>query len=75
MQVEIIKASNQFDNSSAIERKNRLRVAAYCRVSTNDEDQIKSYESMVRYYTDMIKKNPDWEFVEVYADKATTGTK
>ena len=75
MEVEVIKANNQFDTSSAVERKNRLRVAAYCRVSTNDEDQIKSYDSMVRYYTDLIKKNPDWEFVEVYADKASTGTK
>ena len=75
MEVEVIKATNQFDNSSAVERNNRLRVAAYCRVSTNDEDQIKSYDSMVKYYTDLIKKNPDWEFVEVYADKASTGTK
>ena len=75
MNVEVIKANSQFDNSSAVQRKNRLRVAAYCRVSTNDEDQIKSYNSMVKYYTDLIKKNPDWEFVEVYADKATTGTK
>lgn len=75
MEVEVIKANNQFDTSSAVERKNRLRVAAYCRVSTNDEDQIKSYDSMVKYYTDLIKKNPDWEFVEVYADKASTGTK
>ncbi len=75
MEVEVIKANNQFDNSSAVERNQRLRVAAYARVSTNDEDQIKSYDSMVTYYTDMIKKNPDWDFVEVYADKASTGTK
>ena len=53
MDVEIIKANNMFDNSNAVVRKNRLRVAAYCRVSTNDEDQIKSYESMVKYYTDL----------------------
>lgn len=75
MEVEVIKAKNQFDNTSAVERKDRLRVAAYCRVSTNDEDQIKSYDSMVKYYTDLIKKNPEWEFVDVYADKASTGTK
>lgn len=75
MDVEIIKANNMFDNSNAVVRKNRLRVAAYCRVSTNDEDQIKSYESMVKYYTDLITKNPNWEYVGVYADRATTGTK
>ena len=75
MEVEIIKANNQFDNSSTVKRKDRVRVAAYCRVSTDDEVQIKSYESMVKYYTDLIKKNPDWQFVEVYADRAMTGTK
>ena len=75
MEVTVIKANNQFDESSAVERKNRLRVAAYCRVSTNDEDQIKSYNSMVQYYTDLIKKNPLWDFVDVYADRASTGTK
>ncbi len=75
MEVEVIKAKNLFDNSSSIERKGRLRVAAYCRVSTADEEQIKSYDNMVRYYTEMILKNPDWSLVEVYADKASTGTK
>lgn len=75
MEVEVIKANNQFDEGSAVARKNRLRVAAYCRVSTNDEDQIKSYNSMVTYYTDLIKKNPMWDFAGVYADKASTGTK
>ena len=53
----------------------RLRVAAYCRVSTDDEDQIKSYNSMVRYYTDLIKSNKQWVFAGVFADKAITGTK
>jgi len=75
MEVEVIKAKTNFDNSAAVGRKDRLRVAAYCRVSTADEEQIKSYDSMVKYYTDLIKKNPDWKFVEVYADKASTGTK
>lgn len=43
--------------------------------STDDEDQIKSYNSMVRYYTDLIKSNKEWEMAGVYADKAITGTK
>ena len=34
----------------------KLRVAAYCRVSTDSEDQIKSYNSMIKYYTDLIEK-------------------
>ena len=75
MEVEVIKANNPFDESSHVRRIERLRVAAYCRVSTDDEDQIKSYDSMVRYYTDLIKNNKQWVYVDVYADKAITGTK
>lgn len=74
MEIELIKANNPFD-SSAKKRIERLRVAAYCRVSTDDEDQIKSYNSMVRYYTDLIQNNKEWVFAGVYADKAITGTK
>ncbi len=74
MEVRVIKANNTFDGSSKLDKK-KLRVAAYCRVSTDDEDQIKSYDSMVSYYTDYIKKNDDWIFAGVYADKASTGTK
>ena len=54
MEVEVIKANNPFDESSKIRKIDRLRVAAYCRVSTDDEDQIKSYNSMVKYYTDPV---------------------
>ena len=75
MEVEIIKANNPFDDSAKVRKLDRLRVAAYCRVSTDDEDQIKSYNSMVRYYTDLIKNNKQWVFAGVYADRAITGTK
>ena len=74
MEIELIKA-NDFSNESVRKRIDRLRVAAYCRVSTDDEDQIKSYNSMVTYYTDLIQNNKEWIFVGVYADKAITGTK
>ena len=75
MEVEIIKAQNPLDKSGNGRKLERLRVAAYCRVSTDDEDQIKSYNSMVRYYTDLIQNNKQWSFAGVYADKAITGTK
>ena len=75
MEVEIIKANSSGEDISNGRRIDRLRVAAYCRVSTDDEDQIKSYNSMVRYYTDLIKSNKEWEMAGVYADKAITGTK
>ncbi len=75
MEVEVIKAKDRFYGDAKVKRNNRLRVGAYCRVSTDDVDQIKSYDSMVTYYTDLIMKNPDWEMVEVYVDRALTGTK
>ena len=46
-----------------------LRVAAYCRVSTDSEDQLESYAAQVSYYTDIIGKNPRWRFVKIYADE------
>ena len=75
MEVEIIKAHTSFDEFPKARKIDRLRVAAYCRVSTDDVDQIKSYNSMVKYYTDLIQNNKQWIFAGVYADKAITGTK
>ena len=48
----------------------RLRVAAYARVSSKSADQLNSMSVQVEYYTDLIQKNPNWEFVGVYADEA-----
>lgn len=47
----------------------KLKVCAYCRVSTEQEDQDTSYESQKQYYEKLIKSNPNWEFVKIYADK------
>lgn len=47
----------------------QLRVCAYCRVSTDSEDQLESYKAQVAYYTDAIAKNPRWRFVDIYADE------
>ncbi|WP_299966994.1 recombinase family protein [uncultured Oscillibacter sp.] len=54
--------------------KKQLRVAAYCRVSTDDEEQLTSYEAQVSYYTDKITSNPDWVMAGVFADEGKTGT-
>ena len=51
-----------------------LKVAAYCRVSTDEEDQINSYNSQVKYYREKITQNPKWRFVDIYADEGITGT-
>lgn len=52
----------------------RLNVAAYCRVSSDAEDQLESYRAQVAYYTDAIAKNPHWKMADIYADKGITGT-
>ena len=51
-----------------------LRVAAYCRVSTDSEDQLNSYKSQVQHYTDLIKSKSEWDLAGIYADEAITGT-
>ena len=71
--VEIIAANLKNKVSSSVKRILK-RVCAYCRVSTDSEEQETSYNSQIEYYSKLIKKNPDWTFVDVYADKGKTGT-
>ena len=52
----------------------KRRVAGYARVSTDQEDQVTSYEAQVEYYTNYIKNRNDWEFVKVYTDEGISGT-
>ena len=52
----------------------RLRVCAYARVSTDSEEQKTSYDSQLTYYENLIQSNPNWEFIEVYADEGISGT-
>lgn len=50
------------------------RVCAYCRVSTNEDAQLSSYDLQVQHYTHFISSNPEWEYAGVYADYAKSGT-
>ncbi|MGN1127118.1 MAG: recombinase family protein [Ruminococcus sp.] len=52
----------------------QLRVAAYCRVSTKQDEQLNSYEVQKRHYTERINSEPDWTLVDIFADKGITGT-
>ena len=52
----------------------KRKVAAYCRVSTDNEDQTNSFESQQRYFRQYIERNPDWELYEVFADEGISGT-
>lgn len=51
-----------------------IYVAAYCRVSTDKDDQANSFESQKLYFEEYIKRNPDWELYEIYADEGLSGT-
>ena len=51
-----------------------IRVASYCRVSTDQEDQANSYEAQQRYFRTYIQNHPDWELYEIYADEGISGT-
>jgi len=53
---------------------NRKKVAAYCRVSTDNEEQLTSYEAQVTYYTGYITNNPEYELAGIYADEGISGT-
>lgn len=75
MEVEVIKKNDVIRNRLNKNRFiSRLRVAAYCRGSTDGEDQLNSYQSQLKYYKQKINENPEWEFVDVYADEAISGT-
>lgn len=51
-----------------------LRVGAYCRVSTDKEDQSNSFENQQRYFKEYIERNPQWELCEIFADEGISGT-
>lgn len=56
------------------QRSHALRVAAYCRVSTDDEDQLNSYKAQVDYYTQKISQSEEWVMAGIFPDEGITGT-
>lgn len=71
MRVVVIPAKSCEENKQAAKC---LRVAAYCRVSTDQEEQESSYEAQISYYTEKIGKNNDWQMAGIFADEGITGT-
>ena len=67
-----IPAKPEFVRQNGVQRQ--LRVAAYCRVSTDDEEQLTSYEAQQEYYTDKIMTNKEWTLAGIFADEGITGT-
>ncbi len=70
--VRIIPAKPQFINDE--NKYHHLRVAAYCRVSTEQEEQQNSYQVQIEYYTNYINSNPEWILAGIFADEGISGT-
>ena len=71
--VTIIPANSKLADPDRFSH-HKLRVAAYCRVSTDSEEQINSYKNQLAYYTEKINEKVEWKFAGVYADEGITGT-
>lgn len=69
-----IPAKPQKGNNTTKQEVKRLRVAAYCRVSTDNDEQSTSYETQIEHYTEYSNKNPEWVLVNVYADEGISAT-
>ena len=70
--VIIIPPKPELQQTAAVTKQ--LRVAAYCRVSTKEEEQASSYEAQCEYYTDKIMSNKEWTMAGIFADEGITGT-
>ena len=75
MKVNVIKKINgRVNRDTGTLLYENLKVAAYCRVSTDSEDQLNSYQAQKAYYNEKIRENSKWNFVGIYADEGISGT-
>lgn len=72
--IMIIPAKKQRGNTIKESELKKLRVAAYCRVSTDSDEQETSYEAQVTHYTNYISNNPEWILAGIFADDGISGT-
>ena len=72
--ITVIPAKRQVGNNITQAEKPKLRVAAYCRVSTDSDEQATSYEVQIEHYTEFIQKNPNWVLAGIFADDGISGT-
>ncbi|SKA92247.1 Site-specific DNA recombinase [Clostridium sp. USBA 49] len=72
--VSVIPARQQVQVIDGVSRERKKRVCAYCRVSTDTEEQLTSYEAQVTYYENYIRSKPEYEFAGIFADEGITGT-
>lgn len=75
MEIQVIEKTNgRINRVTGTTIKERLRVCAYCRVSTGNEEQLNSYQSQLKYYDEKINSKSEWQFAGIYADEAISGT-
>ena len=72
--VTMIPAKARAGARDKTKESHKLRVAAYCCVSTDTDEQATSYDAQIEHYTEYIKKNPGWELAGIYADDGISGT-
>jgi len=74
MTVTLLPARKKSSLAKRDEENSKLRVAAYCRVSTDSDEQETSYDAQITHYTAYINSHPDWELAGIYADDGISGT-
>lgn len=72
--VTFIPAKHKIGNNVSGDEVPKLRVAAYCRVSTDSDEQETSYDAQVSHYTEYIQQNPQWTLAGIFADDGISGT-
>lgn len=71
-EIQHIPARRELTDRTAVQGR-KIRLAAYCRVSTSNEDQLYSLENQITYYTDYTSRHPEYELVKIYADEEISG--
>lgn len=70
-----MKRITKIEANESLVQKKKMKVAAYCRVSTASDEQIISLEAQKAHYENYILANDEWEYVGLYYDEGITGTK
>ena len=69
------KVTKIAEHTVSLTEHNKLRVAAYCRVSTDSDEQLESLDAQIKHYESYVNANPEWEFAGLYYDEGISGTK
>lgn len=74
MSITVLPARKNASSANKDEENPKLRVAAYCRVSTDSDEQATSYDAQIEHYTNYINGHPDWKLAGIFADDGISGT-